>query len=352
MQDAAEPRREGRCSPSEPWEQLPEIDGPPLLRRSGWALDDLFELPSGSACTLAEVDSTGTLWTAEWKCSGERGFYPASTVKWITGALVIERLAQYGLELDTVLDVAGEEPRSFRELLLAMLASSDNHAFNLLHEAVGTQETNAWLRECGCTHALVRRHFTRPHYTGSRHCRVWGGGEVVADWPSRPEVELPLNDDRRPPPLGNRQQNWMTTDDLVRIASAALMGRMRHQPGFDLFIAGLAWTNSCHVRTGLGRLTAGRPDRPTFAVWNKPGSWPPDGANAEVAYIYDAKRDRHLFFAVYVQGTEVEAAKAIASAAEAAVDALLNGRLVLVPPLTRPNGALKDFGCTPRGITS
>lgn len=304
----------------EPWATLPRIGGAPLLRRSPVVLDDLFDLPPGSSCSAAEISlRDGTLLHADWRGTGTMGFYPASTIKWLTGALAVELLDAHGLTPDDVLEVEGEAPRSFRSLLLAMLVDSDNHAFNLLHEAVGTAETNRRLRAWGCEAALVRRHFTRPHYTASRACRWFRGGAQVATWPARPEVEVPLNSDHRPPPLGSREQNWMTADDLLRIAAGTILGTPRSARAFPLLMSGLAWTNQCHVRRGLDRLTGDLPGRPAFRVWNKPGCWPPDGANAEVAYVLDVAAQRHFLLAIYIQGSEEAAAAAMTDAARQAV---------------------------------
>lgn len=124
----------------------------------------------------------------------------------------------------------------------------------------------------------------------------------------------------------NDEQNLFTTDDPVRVGAATLMGPTRDAPAFGVLATGLAWTVQGYVREGLARLTAARPERPAFVVLNKPGWWPPDNANSELNWIYDVSRKRHLFLAVYVQGTEAEARAGVAAAAEAVGGALLDGR--------------------------
>ncbi len=138
---------------------------------------------------------------------------------------------------------------------------------------------------------------------------------------------MPLSTDR-PPPDGNPEANAFTTDDLVRVGAATLMGPTRDAASFGLFTAGLSWTCQAYVRTGLARLTASRPDHPGFVVLNKPGWWPPDGANSELNYIHDVSNDRHFLLGVYCQGTEEEAEAGTAAAAEAVGAALLDGRLL------------------------
>ena len=316
-----------------PWASLPRIAGAPVLRDAppgaDAALSDAFDLPGGSALTVAEVAADGTLVAARWRGTGDAVFYPASTIKWITGALTVGWMAEHGVSPEAVLSVGDRPAATLRDLLLAMLQASDNDAFNTLHELVGTAETHAALRGWGCPHGIVRRHFTNPHFTSSPRCVAQraDGSEVVVE--ARPEVAMPPNTDTRPPPLGNPEQNAFTTDDFIRVGAATLMGPLRDAPAFDVFTCGLSWTVQAYVRAGLARLTASRPEKPAFAVLNKPGWWPGDGANSELNWVWDACRSKHLFVSVYVQGTEAEAERGMADAAEAVGAMLLDGVLKL-----------------------
>ncbi|BAM03453.1 serine hydrolase [Phycisphaera mikurensis] len=315
-----------------PWARLPRTAGVPMLKDARSAdsalLDGLFELPAGSALTVAEVAADGSLVAARWRGTGETLFYPASTIKWTTGALAVALMDEHDLPPEAVLAVGDRPAATLRDLVLSMLQASDNDAFNALHEWVGTAETHAAMRSWGCTHAIVRRHFMNPRFTGSPACvaRRPDGSEVVFE--AKPEVDMPLSTDR-PPPDGNPEANAFTTDDLVRVGAATLMGPIRDAAAFGLFACGLSWTCQAYVRAGLARLTAGRPDRPGFVVLNKPGWWPPDGANSELNYVHDVAHGRHLFLAVYAQGTEAEAEAGVSAAAEAVGAALLAGRLRL-----------------------
>ena len=315
-----------------PWTRLPRTAGVSTLKDARSAdsevLDAAVDLPAGSALTVAEVAADGSLVAARWRGTGETLFYPASTIKWTTGALAVALMDEHNLPPEAVLCVGDRPAATLRDLVLSMLQASDNDAFNTLHEWVGTAETHAAMRAWGCTHAIVRRHFMNPRFTGSPACvaRRPDGSEVAFD--AKPKVDMPLSTDR-PPPDGNPEANAFTTDDLVRVGAATLMGLTRDAAAFGLFTAGLSWTCQAYVRTGLARLTANLPGHPGFVVLNKPGWWPPDGANSELNYIHDVSNDRHFFLGVYCQDTKKEAESGMAAAAEAIGAALFDDRLQL-----------------------
>ncbi len=312
-----------------PWLDLPALCGAPQLIDIGTDLRTLITLPGDSSLSLARiVMDTGRLVCTRYDGTGDTGFYPASTIKWITGFLMLDVMRERGLSVDHVLQVGDDPPRSIRDLLAGMLVMSDNDAFNALQETVGFKQTYDWMLAAGCNNSLIRRHFTRPHWNHSRQVSLWSpAGKAIEPIPARPAFDIPLNSD--PKPGSSRQSNWFTTDDLLRCAAVTLMGMDRDDPNF-LFVADqLAYTNQCNIREGLWRVTASRHDRPGFVVLNKPGWWPDDGANCELCYIYDVQRDDHYLLAIYVQGTQEEARDAMRSAAQAIFDAILAGRLRL-----------------------
>jgi len=322
--DAAASPHPGQTDPLRPWLSLPRLHPPVALRDSAASIDALFDMPAGSAVTLAQVAGDGRVVATRWRGTGETGFYPASTIKWITGALTVELLHERRWPIDSVLHLGDDKPRTFRDLLLAMLAASDNDAFNTLQETVGFARTHDWLRRWGVRHGLIRRHFRRPRYNHSRAARVVTPAGQAHTLPARPAADIPRSADRRPAPLGNPDANYFTTDDLIRVGVASLAGPTRDAKDFDLLTAGLAWTNQCDVREGVARA----PGPPAFVVLNKPGWWPPDGANSELCYLYDARGRRHFFLAVYCQGDEAAAEHHIRAMARALAAALTDGTLI------------------------
>lgn len=315
-----------------PWHGLPRIDPPITLRDVAADLDDLFSLPDGSAVTLGQVDpATHQLFAARWRDSGSTGFYPASTIKWITAAMAVAWMEEHRLDPDTVIAVGDDRPATLRELILSSLVMSDNEAFNTLQEAVGFAETHAAMQRWGVQHALIRRHFTRPHWNHSRAVQVFPAHGKPWTLDARPPANIPLNADARPTPLGNPESNYFTTDDFVIAAAATLMGPTRDARGFPLLTQGLGWTNQNYIRQGLTELTAHLPGRPGFVTLSKPGWWPPDGANSEVAYIYDVKRDRHFFLAIYIQGSLEVAEQVMPEAARQVFKALSTDQIEILP---------------------
>jgi hypothetical protein len=336
-------------NPDAPWLALPDITLPaeltPADTAAQRAFDGLFELPAGSALTYAEVNGDGSLTAYRWRETGTLGFYPASTIKWISVALTLRLMDEHDVPAASVLEldeyvpnpaadpaqtILGTTPgrRTLRDLILDTLVMSGNEAFNVLQETVGFAETHAALRSWGVEHSLIRRHFTRPHWNHSRPVTITRPDGRVVRLPARPPVNLPPNDtlgNPRTPKLDNPESNVFTTDDFVRVAAATLMGPTRRSGRFDLLTQGLGWTNQCYVREGLNRLTAERADRPGFVVLNKPGWWPPDGAHSELGYIHDLRRSAHAFLAVYIQGEQDAARRAMGDAARAIFGARHNG---------------------------
>ena len=111
----------------EPWLALPRIESPVRLIDSGADLDGLFDMPDGSTLTVASVDmATGDLHTARWRSTGDVGFYPASTIKWITAAMAVAWMDQHDMSPETVIQLGDERPATMRELILSSLMMSDN----------------------------------------------------------------------------------------------------------------------------------------------------------------------------------------------------------------------------------
>lgn len=314
----------------DPWTALPRVDGPPVLIEADASIDDLFEMPAGSALTLARIDpDSGDLVTIRWRDTGTLGFYPASTIKWITAAMALEMMDTHEMTLDTVIQVGDDPPGSMRDLLASMIVMSNNDAFNTLQEAVGFGETYQQMLAWGCTDSMIRRHFTRPHWNHSRRMKIDQHGTPVKILPARPAADIPLNGD--PNPNGNPESNWFTTDDFIRCGAATLMGPTRERTYFPEVAGWLSYTNQCFVRDGLNRVTAEHPDRPAYVILNKPGWWPGDGANVDLAYIHDVQRNNDYLLAIYYQGTLKEAKTGITQAAFALFDAIHTGRLELIP---------------------
>ncbi|MEM6853338.1 MAG: serine hydrolase, partial [Planctomycetota bacterium] len=137
----------------EPWLALPRIESTVRLIDSGADLDGLFDMPDGSTLTVASVDmATGDLHTARWRGTGDVGFYPASTIKWITAAMAVAWMDQHDMSPETVIQLGDERPATMRELILSSLMMSDNDAFNTLQESVGFAETYAAMKNWGVQH--------------------------------------------------------------------------------------------------------------------------------------------------------------------------------------------------------
>ncbi|MEM6314309.1 MAG: serine hydrolase, partial [Planctomycetota bacterium] len=168
--------------------------------------------------------------------------------------------------------------------LTVMIRDSGNEEFNTLQESVGFAETDAWLKSIGVETGVIRRHFTRPHWNSSRPVRLWNAaGTLVADLPQRPSVDFPPN-------AAGGRSNWFTTDDLIRVMAAVMQGPTRGKPGFDVLAEAL--------RNSTGKFVGDRlPQR--YAVYNKVGWWPPDGAYSDIAYIHDVEADAHFYLAVF-----------------------------------------------------
>jgi hypothetical protein len=91
----------------------------------------------------------------------------------------------------------------------------------------------------------------------------------------------------------------------------------------------LARPNQGLIRAGLERVTAKRPAHPPFIVLSKPGWWPPDRANADLAYVHDVAAEVDYLVAVYYPGSLEEAEVGIGWAVESLFAALHEGRLCL-----------------------
>lgn len=314
-----------------PWLSLPRVETPIQLIDAPGSIDDLFDLPDGSTLSVAAVDmKTGNLHTIRWRDTGEVGFYPASTIKWITAAMAVDWMDQHGMGPETVIQLGDERPATLRELILSCLIQSDNEAFNTLQESVGFAETYAAMKRWGVEHSMIRRHFTRPHWNHSRPIKVFFPDGKTASIAERPAADIPLNLDPRPAPLGNPEANYFTSDDFVICGAATLMGKTRDATCFPLLTEGLGWTNQNYVREGLTQLTGELDRRPAFATLTKPGWWPGDGANSELVYVYDASHDRHYFVGIYTQGTNDDARVQMNLAARKVFGAIHRGELDLL----------------------
>ncbi|QDU72992.1 serine hydrolase [Mucisphaera calidilacus] len=290
--------------PSSPWLDLPEVSLPIVLEASAAGLDELVDLPEGSALTLARVDrETATVRAARWRDTGSLEFYPASTIKLATVALALGVMDRYGWDLDTVIEVGDDLPISLRRLLASTIVLSSNSGFCTLHELVGTRETHEAMRSWGIKDSIVRRHFRRPAYSHSRVIKAYRGGEVVTTIPERPAF------DAEPETSGVKtRSNVYTTDDFCRLAAAVLAGPdVRGTTFYNHLPNWLSLTNHSYVAEGLGEVTGKLAGHPAFVTLNKPGWWPGTGAVSEVGYIYDVQMDEHYVFGVYHQGTLPEA---------------------------------------------
>ncbi|MEM8875015.1 MAG: serine hydrolase [Planctomycetota bacterium] len=273
-----------------PWNNLPPADRPIELVNldTSDALDDDLQLPPGSTLTIAKVVE-GHLHTHHWQDTGERGFYPASTVKLITAVVLLDQLDALGVSVDGDIQLGDEPRKSIRETLVVMIRDSGNDEFNTLQESVGFAETDAWLKSVGCETGVIRRHFTRPHWNSSRPVKVWNAdGRLATELPERPGVDFPLN-------AAGGESNWFTTDDLVRVMAATMLGGVREKPGFDVLAESLRVSGGKFLGAQLP---------PRYSVYSKVGWWPPDGAYSDVAYIHDTRTDSHYFIAAYCNGPE------------------------------------------------
>lgn len=326
------PAAGARADAERPWCRLPKAVFPLELRPGPGVIDDTVDLPPASAVTVAEVLPDGVLRAWRWRATGRLGFYPASSIKWITAAMAVLWLDRLGLHSTATLcpeegsDTDGATgkppPVVFRDALLAMLTHSDNAAFNVLQEAVGFRETFDAMQAWGCRDAIIRRNFERPRRTDSRAFVVRGHDGKRVDFPPRPNTALPLSGDTRPPPLGNPESNYATPDDLVRCAAATLMGPTRDAAAFDLIPMGLACPQPRDIALGLGDLAGTRAGNLGFTVLSKPGWWPPDRANVELAYVHEHRSGRHFFACIFVQAEEAAARAATRRAAAAIFDRL------------------------------
>jgi len=316
-----------------PWLRLPETALPIELQPAPGTIDDAIDLPAASAMTLAEALPDGSLRAWRWRGTGEVGFYPASSIKWVTAAMAVQWLDELALHSTATLQPAISEGREtavpapsqtvFRDALLAMLTHSDNDAFNTLQEVVGFGETFDAMRSWGCRHAIIRRNFGRPRRGDSRAFVARDPDGKCITLPARQGFALPLSGDTRPPPWGNPEANFATADDLVRCAAASLMGPIRDATAFDLIPTGLACPEPRDVAHGLGDLAAACNGGLGFTVLSKPGWWPPDRANVELAYIHEKHSDRHFFLCIFVQEHEAAARAAVRRAAAATLGRVL-----------------------------
>lgn len=287
--------------------RVADIAFPVDLRKSrSEGLDALFEMPAGSALTVARVGGDGRVSSLDWRGTGEWGFYPASTVKLTAAALLLQFLDRYGLPLDAVVRVGDDLPMTFRELLAETIVFSGNDTYCTIQECVGFAETYAEMKRWGVSKARIRRHFKVPRYNHSNEVIVTGlRGEELLRLPARPAVDIPAHDGNGPGEAHkhNLESNWWCTDDLVRAMAAILFGPTRRTAYFPDLLGWCGCTNQCRLRDGLRKVTAGDPGYPQFVILNKPGWWPDDFANVEMGYVYDVQRDEHYLVGLYYHGT-------------------------------------------------
>lgn len=306
--------------PRGPWEAVGDVQFPVRLGKiDPVGLDDLIDMPRGSALTVARVNPDGTLVSADWRGTGEWGFYPASIVKFTTAAMTLQFLDRHGLAIDDVLHVGDDMAMTFRELLAETIVMSGNDTFNTLQEAMGFAETYAEMQRWGVVQARIRRHFRSPRYNHSRGVVVTGPkGEERLRMSPRPPADVPFHDGNagkvwgvrgprgfsaaQPASTDNVQSNWWCTDDLVRALAAIMFSPTRRTRHFAEVMGWASFTNQNRLRDGLRALTASHPRHPPFVTVNKPGWWPPDGVNVEMGYVYDVEQDRHYLVGMYYQG--------------------------------------------------
>ncbi|MEO0587343.1 MAG: hypothetical protein AAF078_06870 [Planctomycetota bacterium] len=292
-----------------PWERLPDLQLPIALPDGGPMLDDVVDMPPDSALTLARVEPTGEFVAWRWRGTGQLGFYPASSIKWMTAGLLAVFLDELGIPDTATLQTGDDAPLVIRDAVLSMLIHSSNETFNTLQEAVGFEETMAVVRAVGCERLVIRRSFGRDRRSHSRAVTLTVPEREPVVVSARLDTDLPLSSDDRPPPMGNPEANFATTDDFVRMAAWTLMGPPRRTPAFDLMPIGLAGPHPRDTAAGFNDLAIAAPDSGAFTVLSKPGWWPPEGVNVDVAYAYDHGRDRHYFASIYVEDTVEERAR-------------------------------------------
>ncbi len=252
---------------------------------------DAFELPAGSALTIARVDRVGDVRALRWRDTGDVGFYPASTVKLATALMTLRQLRD--LDADVLpeawqVSLDGSPPANVMKLLRVMIADSDNEAFNTLQEVAGFAETSDFLKKIGCDTLTIRRHFTRPHWNYSRPAVLTRGDGTTVDIAARPAPDTPLN-------AAGGESNWSTTDDFVKLLAATFFTDARELPGFDVLAEAMRENNEPFIGRGLEPLGG-------FTTFGKPGWWPPDGNFVDAAYAYDAREDAHYLVSIYWQG--------------------------------------------------
>jgi N-acetylmuramoyl-L-alanine amidase len=282
-------------SDDQPWAQLPAITFPVELTGPGISgtLDHGLSLPPGSALTIAKIDpATGELAAVRYDRTGDRGFYPASTVKTVTGTLLVLQLQDLGLTAENDIEIGAGERQNVGALLTDMIKDSGNDAYNDLAEVVGFAETRRAMDEWGATNSAMRRHFKRPRTNHSPEVRFYDGDKLVKTLPARPGVDFPLNKD-------GGESNLFTADDLVRVLAATFQGPARDAPAFGTLAAAMRETNERFLGRGLDRFG----DR--FVSYNKPGWWPPEGNNVDMIYIHDRHTGDHYYVGAYYQ-TEPE----------------------------------------------
>ena len=301
-----------------PWAKLPDIAFPVELPDAGTsgALDHGLDLPAGSALTVARVDpATGELSAVRYDRTGESGFYPASTVKLTTANVLVQQLRELGITVLHDVEV-GEGPRqNVGKLLADMIKVSDNDAFNDLAEVVGFREMRAAMDEWGALGSTIRRHFKRPRSNNSPEIRFYDPeGDLVRTLKPRPGVDMPLN-------TAGGESNRFTTDDLVRVLAATFQGPARDAPAFGILASAMRDTNERYVGRGLDR-AGGR-----YVSYDKPGWWPPDGNNVDMAYVYDTKTNQHYYVGAYFQGNYEDAQTGMADAAERLFQMIDEGKI-------------------------
>ncbi|MEM6333063.1 MAG: hypothetical protein AAF823_06965 [Planctomycetota bacterium] len=292
-----------------PWERLPELRLPIALMDGGPALNEAVDMPPNSALTLARVEPTGDFLAWRWRDTGQLGFYPASSIKWMTAGLLAVFLDGLGIPDTAALRTGDDPPVVIRDAVLSMLIHSSNDTFNTLQEAVGFEETMAVVRAVGCERFVMRRNFGPDRRSHSREVTLTAPGREPVVVPARLDTDMPLSSDDRPPPMGNPEANFATTDDFVRMAAWTLMGPPRDASAFDLMPIGLAGPHPRDTASGFNDLALAALESGAFTVLSKPGWWPPEGVNVDVAYAYDHGRDRHYFASIYVEDTVEERAR-------------------------------------------
>lgn len=311
-----------------PWFALPDISMPIGLDDGARDLSELFDLPEGSACTWAKIEPDGRVVAARWRGTGSRGWYPASTIKWVAAALALHRMDELGLPLDATLEIDADESlpmpaepaQTFKDLILGSLVMSDNDFYSILNEFAGFAWTRERMQAWGAGHSIIRSHFRRPRFNHSRPMTVRfapdpnGAVREPMRLETRPAVDLPLNTSPDP---SRQQSNWFTCDDAVRCVLATLSRPTRETTHFDSLVQGLQYTNQRYLAQGAARAMQRQSARPGWVALSKPGWWPGEGDNSEWAYMYDLHGRSHYAVGIYVQGSHLQARQAMTQAAEA-----------------------------------